>query len=328
MRVPVDTNPMSTVKCPMCDASFELALMIEGVVPSVELIDENLPKTDTPEKTISRKSVNAIDTPELFHVKSQQDYTPITEKKNGKFVVPKQLAKGVKKKKKRRRRSSRDGKTYRVKSAPSLNPDANSETTQNNDSQQQTEKLAANPSHTPASPSAPTVPSQNPTSQTTVDRVPTEHRRSGSGESSSKRSSSGEGASKRSSSSDSSKRRRSRSSSQRTNTKSKDAKIGLPFILIGAAIALPLTQVMMWWAASFDPFGMAPTVSRILPFAVPSSLAETEEDEAQQAETKAASANRNSRKKSSKKIVDPSLDLPKLPTPDLDPDSIYIDEDK
>ena len=99
VRVPVDTNPMSTVKCPMCAASFELALMIEGVVPTVQVVDENLPITETPDNTLSRKSVNAIDTPEIFHVKSKQDYTPITEKKNGKFVVPEQLAKGVKKRK-------------------------------------------------------------------------------------------------------------------------------------------------------------------------------------------------------------------------------------
>ena len=92
-------------------------------------------------------------------------------------------------------------------------------------------------------------------------------------------------------------------------------------VLFGAFFVLPLLQMMMWWIVGVDPLGLAPVVGNAVPAVVPNSLLDEEtEDEAIVAEQQQT-------KKKSQNILDPNIPH-KLPTPNLDPDSIYIDEDK
>ena len=118
-------------------------------------------------------------------------------------------------------------------------------------------------------------------------------------------------------------RRRPRHNSKSRKSNQKSAETSkLPMVLFGIFFVLPLMQMMMWWIVGADPLGLAPVVGRALPV-VPSSLMDEEsaEDEA------AAVAEQKKPKKKSQNILDPNIPH-KLPTPNLDPDSIYIDDDK
>lgn len=328
VRVPVDTNPMSTVKCPMCEASFELALMIEGVVPSVQVVDDNMPAAaEPPENTLSRKSVNAIDTPEIFHVKSKQDYTPITEKKNGKFVVPEQLAKGVKKKKKRRRRRSSSSDSDRSRSSVSpTSPVTESPVDPIELSEKMAENIAGSKDTSAATPvetySAGVPDSSIHEAANSVAAGSIAVEESSSSEHVGERSegqSSEEGSSKKRSGNPTRRRPRHNSKSRKSNQKHTSSK--LPMVLFGIFFVLPLLQLMMWWIVGIDPLGIAPAIGRVVPI-VPSSLLDEES-----AEDEAAIAEQQKPKKKSHNILDPNIPH-KLPTPNLDPDSIYIDDDK
>ncbi len=45
-------------------------------------------------------------------------------------------------------------------------------------------------------------------------------------------------------------------------------------VVIGALLALPAAQLIIWWGLGLDPFRMGPGVGRYVPFIVPSRLAE------------------------------------------------------
>lgn len=45
-------------------------------------------------------------------------------------------------------------------------------------------------------------------------------------------------------------------------------------VMVGGLLALPVAQLIIWWALGLDPFRMGPAVGRYVPFIVPSRLAE------------------------------------------------------
>ena len=314
VRIPVTavtSQSSSQVGCPICSKSFELASVLEEMIPAVKVVDDKTPPPEIPPAVVNPsrpKRINAIDTPELFHSISKEEYEPSTEKKNGRFVVPDLLSKGIDKKKKkrksRRRRSSNDPDV-----AKSL------------------AKLKENTSSTSFV--------QNPDLQDppTVEDGEKSEGRSHRGKS---RSSSRK---KSSSKSRSTKRTKTTHNSifglpsrllrRLQNNLASDAQSGtsgndILMLVLGALIAIPLLHLLLWWSVGLDPFGLAKPTSRALPFMVPNSLKESNDSQL------------NLPVEPSQSIVDdegffesnPSTKSPdgKLPKPNLDPSSVHIDE--
>lgn len=61
--------------------------------------------------------------------------------------------------------------------------------------------------------------------------------------------------------------RSSRSRSAKFNTIVEIAKV-----VAGALLALPVSQLIIWWGLGLDPFGIGPSVGRVAPFVVPAKL--------------------------------------------------------
>ncbi len=48
-------------------------------------------------------------------------------------------------------------------------------------------------------------------------------------------------------------------------------------VVFGGVLALPVAQLILWWAFALDPFTLAPTVARFVPLIVPASVLPEEE---------------------------------------------------
>jgi glutaredoxin len=92
VRVPATMNAKSTVRCPHCQETFSLLVLLDQAVPELEIVDAD-------EKAGSDK-------PELYIDKQLRDQKDGT----GKFVVPSQLAKGARRRGRSRRSKSRSSR--------------------------------------------------------------------------------------------------------------------------------------------------------------------------------------------------------------------------
>ncbi len=336
VRIPVTAvtaQSTSQVCCPMCEAAFEIGDILDEVIPSVKVID------DEPEKTVpqqqaskQKKRINAIDTPELFHSK-EDDYQPTTEKKNGRFVVPELLSKGSKsaRKKKKSSRRRRSGNDYDPKLAQSL------------------AKLKENTSNTSLSPDS--IDGSNDTTAPTEDRSrersSSERGMSGrSGKDGRERSSRGE-KSRSESGRRSSRENRSRTRKKRVGLmavrngaefkawlRGKIASLGtgdklsskwdLLMVVVGVFLAVPVVHLLLWWFIGVDPFGLARPTSYMIPFVVPAEMRPLEKEEVETESrtvlTDQSVSPLNSSANSSLQMIDG-----KLPTPKLDPSSVHSD---
>ena len=287
LRVPTHANPSAIVKCPLCSESFPLAVLIEDVVPSVEIVADQ--PVIAKSSSSSRKSINAIDTPDLFHVKSTQVYEPITEKKNGRFVVPQQLAKGTKKKKRRRRSSSSSGNSGNGNSA----------------------------AFTPKTSTAPSINPDDLTSKMSAVAEQAIQRKSSSDQSESN------GPSRKSKRSGSSTRSRSSKMPATVFDRGRNAIVELMIIAVAVFFAVPVLQVLVWWLFGADPLGLAPSVSKVAPLIVPITLTEIDDQE----NNRTALAENNNGKPRIKIVNLNENVIPQpLPTPNLDPDFVHVDK--
>jgi hypothetical protein len=60
--------------------------------------------------------------------------------------------------------------------------------------------------------------------------------------------------------------------SSRSRSNSESAWIEVAKIVAGALLALPVSQLIIWWGLGLDPFGLAPKVGQVLPAVVPEKL--------------------------------------------------------
>ena len=343
VRIPVTavTSQSKThVCCPMCDSEFEIAEILDEVIPSVKVVDESTATVRTTESDKQPERINAIDTPELFHV-SKDDYQPTTEKRNGRFVVPDLLSKGSKSARKKKRSGRR---SRRSENDPKL-----------------AESLAKLKQNTAAT----SIPStETPENSETTDRERNGHReRSGRSSSRSERSRQGRsGSDRQRSGSDRQKSENSRRSRERVRTRqpsslfsdlmavrtltelnrwagrllasvknqvsakgSKDnpnSKWDLAMIGLGVFLAIPMIHLMLWWFIGVDPFGLARPTSYIAPYVVPNELRiVVEENDDSIPMTVNNSVPLNSNANSSL-----GMENGKLPTPKIDPSSVHNDK--
>lgn len=69
-----------------------------------------------------------------------------------------------------------------------------------------------------------------------------------------------------------------RSSSVSTSSKN-DQWVEIAKVVVGALLALPVAQLIIWWVLSVDPLRLAPTVAKVVPFVVPAKVLEAEQEE-------------------------------------------------
>lgn len=99
VRIPITVRPESSVSCPHCNQQFKLANVLAQQVPEVQLID------GLPESLTSAASVE------------EPEFNKGTEKQDGKFIVPPQLAAGIRKRRRRRRSSSEKSSSSRAQAS-------------------------------------------------------------------------------------------------------------------------------------------------------------------------------------------------------------------
>jgi hypothetical protein len=108
IRIPINVRPDSSVSCPHCNSRFELANVLNQQVPEIQFVDGPAP------------SPVEITTDEV-----KIDTESGTEQTDGKFVVPPQLAAGIKKRRRRRRKSSSEGSSSSRKAGPLSEAESN-----------------------------------------------------------------------------------------------------------------------------------------------------------------------------------------------------------
>ncbi len=246
MRVPVTTDVTHVACCPHCEKRFPVQQLIASAIPAAEIIEGEVAQDYTP----------VVD-----RVREPADENAV--KPRVKFEVPKQIYNGAKHRRRRRRRSrsSDERKEQAIKEAersrtgrPKINASTVPVAT--------TQSASSTVEETTADEATSAV--------KVVDEVPRESARS--------RSSSSGSSSSRSSSSESRSSRSSKSSSRRSSSsepeEEPDSVVEWLKITVGGFIAFPLAYLGLMWIVGLDPFGLAPTIHKVVPFVVPSRFVE------------------------------------------------------
>ncbi len=322
VRIPVTaftSQSRAHVRCPICDESFELAAVLEKMIPAVEVIDQLRPvaKVKTPDR------INAIDTPELFHI-AKADHEPITAKKNGRFIVPELLSRGIRKKKKRSRRRSRSSEED-ARLAESL------------------AKLKANSSNTSMLASADSEESTSGSDDRSSRSRHSNRSSRSKGSESPEKNRSGRSRSSRKTSIERiptpsligirswadfrefthacKSLLKSRFKSQHASAARATTRSEVLLVVIGALFAIPVLHLMMWWFVGIDPLGLAKPTSHVAPFFVPRELQAAGSEEIDM-EPVQPSKQVNAE---DRQFQQPATQTPdgKLPKPNLDPSSVH-----
>lgn len=315
IRIPVTavtSQSKSQVKCPICDAAFEIADVLEETIPEVEVIDASIsvpaPAPESPPSSARPERINAIDTPDLFHV-SKDGYQPTTEKKNGRFVVPELLSKGNKSKKKRKRSSSRRRRENDPKLAQSLAKLKENKTSLDEADGKQSQSDSSTSS-----------------SNRQRERSEEDSRRSRKHkESRSKSSSRNDGPAMKREETFGNWYRSLRNrikTSRNFKSGTIGSKLELILIGIGLLLAIPILHLLLWWLMGIDPLGLAKPTSRMIPFLVPSSMRAIEEPEVIAPKPRAKDP---IIERSPTETITRDPDG-KLPKPKFDPSSIHSDD--
>ncbi len=225
VRIPLNANPSSIVRCPRCQTDFKLVEVLERAAPILEVIDNPVLV-----ESESRK-------PRFVPIVDETPPQPEGRKKGDKFVVSPILQKNSKRKKHRRRHRSSEHGNSAQKSENSTRPSGRESTTSIEPSLEIDQSRTTAPKIV-----APAMTVSNDVA-TDVARTPRPApRRPRSPKPSSSSSSSSSGG------------------------------LEMTKVILGAALALPVAQLLIWWFAGTDPLNLGPTVSRIMPFVVPSEF--------------------------------------------------------
>lgn len=101
VRIPSKARHDSYASCPHCDVTFQVSSCLSLQVPEVKFVNGTVPQTPV--------AVAAVPTTNDLEIDTESGEKPKT-----KFVVPPQLAAGIKKRKRRRSRSSGSSSSSRV----------------------------------------------------------------------------------------------------------------------------------------------------------------------------------------------------------------------
>lgn len=269
IRIPITIRPDSSVGCPHCKSQFDLYALLD-----------HIPEVSVEEAAAADLS----DSSEEFQI----DTATSAEKQDGKFVVPPQLAAGMRKRRRRRRRSSEssstDSQSGSSSSGSSLNGHSTGASTSSSDSidpnrqLSEAEELRLARREERAQKERDKIQQQR---EAAALRAAGQHRRSGS--------------------------------SRRAEPK-QSAVFEATKIIIGGMLAAPIAYLLLMWVFSRDPLGLVPTINSYAPVLVPEALILDDEDDEGVASVPQAESD--------------SEDLfNSLPIPETDPDDVDIDAD-
>ena len=253
VRISHSMSVNATVRCPHCQESFVLMDLLDQSLPPLEVV-----VNETVGDASEQEDAPYIDT---LHLKrDEQENRP--EKPRVKFEIPKALRDGARKKRRRRRRS-------RSSSSGSERGSSRSENSTSN---------FVIPSESPTE-------GASPSNDSTTMGEAVERRRS-----SSHRSSDGSRSGRRSSrSNDSSSTRNGSHAPHRGKVKTHASRLKeaqpefdlrvIGRVLVGGILAFAMAYLMLIWIFKADPLGIAPGVSKTVPFAIPSSMQNVAEPE-------------------------------------------------
>lgn len=241
MRVPVTTDVSHVACCPHCEKRFPVQQLIASAIPAAEII----------EGEVAEDYIPVVD-----RVREPVDENAV--KPRTKFEVPKQIYNGAKHRRRRRRRS---------RSSDERKEQALKEAERSRSSGAKIKVSSVPVASTESATEAESVDTK------VLDEVPRESSRSRSSLSSSSSSSSSRSSSSESRSSRSKSSSR-RSSSRSTPEEEPDSAVEWMKITVGGFIAFPLAYLGLMWIAGLDPFGLAPTIHKVVPFVVPSRFVE------------------------------------------------------
>lgn len=245
VRISTTMSVNATVRCPHCQQSFVLKDLLDQSLPPLEVVVNDVPE-DAPE---------LVDAPyiDTLHLKrDEQENRP--EKPRVKFDIPKALKDGAKRRRRRRRsRSSSSGGERR--SSSSDRRSARSDSGASNF----------------------VIPSVSPT-----DGASANHDTTTMGEAVERQRSTNSRSNRSGSRSRSSSARSGESSSYRGKVSThasrlKEAKtefdvLAISRALFGCVLAFTMAYLMLIWVFKTDPLGVAPAISKAVPFAIPSSM--------------------------------------------------------
>ena len=248
VRISHSMSINATVRCPHCQESFVLKSLLDQSLPPLEVVvnkpteDDSLPE-DAP----------YIDT---LHLKRDENANR-PEKPRVKFDIPKALRDGAKRK--RRRRRSRSSSSNGEKRSTSRSNNSNFVI--------------------PSDSSADSTASKS--DSTTMGEAVERQRSSRSRSDSDRRSS---GGSRHSSSSQNGERAAYRGKVETYASRIKSEKppfdvVAMFKVIVGCLLAFSMAYLMLIWVFKADPFGVAPSISKTVPFAIPSSMQNGKEPE-------------------------------------------------
>ena len=233
MRVPVTTDVSHVACCPHCNERFPVQQMIASAIPAAEIIQGETAEDFTP----------AVD-----RVREPVDEDVV--KPRVKFEVPKQIYNGAKHRRGRRRRRSRESDERKEQAAKQI---------ERSKPARPKMKVGSVPVASPQ-PSAEAV-----SADVKIAAESPRESLSTRSSSSSSSSDSNSGTSRSGSSKSRSRRPSTSEPEEEANTVVEWLKIG-----VGGFIAFPLAYFGLMWIAGLDPFGIAPTIHKVVPFVVPS----------------------------------------------------------
>jgi hypothetical protein len=305
----------------MCNVCYEIADILDETIPAVEVLAGSPEPAEPGSKSKKPERINAIDTPELFHV-GKGEHRPKTEKKNGRFIVPDLLSRGIKKKRQKSRRRHRDrSETELAESLARLKENTISPV------------YAGGGDASPGS-----VESDRPNDTRERNRsesARSQSRRRGQVDKSKRVRKAGPTGSLSAASVSlkqlprvadvkSAVHARMSQFGRAWTTNQENFRFQAIMVGVGALLAFPVLHLMLWWFIGVDPFGLARPTSAIFPFFVPHELSRTVDKDAETTPPVADDTTRDS-SEFNRRFED-SIRDGKLPTPRIDPSSIHTDD--
>ena len=224
IRIPITIRPDSSVSCPHCKSQFDLIAFLDQI-----------PEADVTEGNSSSTQVNSDSDSGEFKIETG------AEQVNGKFVVPAQLAAGMRKRRRRRRRSSSsesaatEGSVPSPVTSPSSKPDPNRQL-----SEAEELKIARRENRAER------------------EREKLKQQR----EAAAARVNAGQ---------------RNRSSRPRRQEAKRSPMMEAFKIIVGGLMAAPIAYLLLMWVFSRDPLGLVPQINNYAPILVPPRLEPQEE---------------------------------------------------
>ncbi|WP_148618853.1 hypothetical protein [Mariniblastus fucicola] len=217
IRIPITIRPDSAVSCPHCSIQFDLVAFLDQI-PEVTIVDG--------------PSVGSIAERDSESADSFQIDTGAAEQLDGKFVVPPQLASGIRKRRRRRRKSSSQSSS-RDQSTNGTPVNANRQLSEAEELQLERRAERAKREREKLQQQREAAALRN-----------VNLRKPGS---------------------------RSSSSSRNAQPKRSPA-IEVLKIVIGGMFAAPIAYLLLLWVFSRDPLGLVPTINSYAPILVPDGL--------------------------------------------------------